>query len=126
MAAPAKAKGKAAPKKKDGEMNFLQKLNAPSVSIQDVAIFSRQFSTMINAGLPVLQCLSIIADQQTNATFKKVINNLKDDIGSGGNLSDAMGKHPKVFNELYVNMVRSGELGGVLDVILERLSVYME
>jgi type IV pilus assembly protein PilC len=109
-----------------GFVEFLKRLNAAAVSIQDVAIFSRQFSTMINAGLPVLQCLSIIAEQQVNATFKKVINGLKDDIGSGGNLSDAMAKHPKVFNELYVNMVRSGELGGVLDVILERLSVYME
>jgi type IV pilus assembly protein PilC len=126
MAAPAKAKGKAAPKKKDGEMNFLQKLNAPSVKISDVAIFSRQFSTMINAGLPVLQCLSIIADQQVNPTFKSIVNQIKDDIGSGGNLSDSMAKHPKVFDELYVNMVRSGELGGVLDTILERLSVYME
>jgi type IV pilus assembly protein PilC len=127
MAAPAKAK--AAPpkaKKKDGSPNFLQRLNAPKVKISDVAIFSRQFSTMINAGLPVLQCLAIIADQQVNATFKSIVNQLKDDIGSGGNLSDSMAKHPKVFDELYVNMVRSGELGGVLDVILERLSVYME
>jgi type IV pilus assembly protein PilC len=127
MAAPAKAK--AAPpkaKKKDGQPNFLQRMNAPKVSISDVAIFSRQFSTMINAGLPVLQCLAIIADQQVNPTFKSIVNQLKDDIGSGGNLSDSMAKHPKVFDELYVNMVRSGELGGVLDVILERLSVYME
>ena len=127
MAAPAKAKG--APKaasKKNNEPNFLQKLNAPSVSVGDVAIFSRQFSTMINAGLPVLQCLSIIADQQVNPTFKSVVNQIKDDIGSGGNLSDSMAKHPKVFDELYVNMIRSGELGGVLDTILERLSVYME
>ena len=107
-------------------MGFLKRLNSPSVSISDVSIFSRQFSTMINAGLPVLQCLSIIADQQDNATFKKVITAIKDDIGSGGNLSDAMAKHPKIFDELYVNMIRSGELGGVLDAILERLSIYME
>lgn len=128
MATPAKAKGapKAAASKKSNEPNFLQKLNAPSVSISDVAIFSRQFSTMINAGLPVLQCLAIIADQQVNPTFKSVVNQIKDDIGSGGNLSDSMAKHPKVFDELYVNMIRSGELGGVLDTILERLSVYME
>ena len=127
MAAPAKAKGaQKSASKKSNEPNFLQKLNAPSVSISDVAIFSRQFSTMINAGLPVLQCLSIIADQQVNPTFKSVVNQIKDDIGSGGNLSDSMAKHPKVFDELYVNMIRSGELGGVLDTILERLSVYME
>ncbi len=105
---------------------FLQRMNALAVTIADVAIFCRQFSTMINAGLPVLQCLAIIADQQNNATFKRVIGNIKDDIGSGGNLSDSMAKHPKIFDELYVNMIRSGELGGVLDTILERLSIYME
>ena len=122
-APPAKAKPKS---DNGGILGFLQRLNAASVSIQDVAIFSRQFSTMINAGLPVLQCLAIIADQQSKAGFKRIINQLKDDIGSGGNLSDGMAKHPKVFNELYVNMVRSGELGGVLDTILDRLSIYME
>ncbi len=116
----------AKPKKDKGEGNFFKRLTAPSVTVADVAIFSRQFSTMINAGLPVLQCLSIIAEQQQNAKFKRVIGNIKDDIGSGGNLSDAMGKHPDIFNELYVNMIRSGELGGVLDTILERLSIYME
>jgi type IV pilus assembly protein PilC len=127
MAAPAKAKA-APPKvsKKDGQPGFFARLNAPKVSVADVAIFSRQFSTMINAGLPVLQCLAIIADQQVNPTFKTIVNQIKDDIGSGGNLSDSMAKHPKVFDELYVNMIRSGELGGVLDTILERLSVYME
>ena len=110
MAAPAKSKA-APPKasKKSGEPGFFARLNAPKVSISDVAIFSRQFSTMINAGLPVLQCLSIIADQQVNPTFKRIVNQIKDDIGSGGNLSDSMAKHPKVFDELYVNMIRSGE-----------------
>ncbi len=126
--ATAAAKGKAgAAKSKDKSgPNFFQRLLAPPVTIQDIAIFSRQFSTMINAGLPVLQCLSIIADQQVNATFKSIIQQIKDDIGSGGNLSDSMAKHPKVFSELYVNMIRSGELGGVLDTILERLSIYLE
>jgi type IV pilus assembly protein PilC len=81
---------------------------------------------MINAGLPVLQCLAIVADQATNPGFKKVISTVKDDIGSGGNLSDSMAKFPNVFDELYTNMIRSGELGGVLDTILERLSIYME
>lgn len=131
MAVAAKAAPKAAPKadKKGpagGIAGFFQKLGEKPVLVADVAIFSRQFSTMINAGLPVLQCLSIIADQQVNPAFKRVITNIKDEIGSGGNLSDAMAKHPKVFDELYVNMIRSGELGGVLDTILERLSVYME
>jgi type IV pilus assembly protein PilC len=128
MAAPQAKKTKSAKESSSsgGVGGFIARMNAPSVGVSDVAIFSRQFSTMINAGLPVLQCLSIIADQQTNATFKRVIGAIKDDIGSGGNLSDSMGKHPKIFNELYVNMIRSGELGGVLDTILERLSIYME
>ena len=132
MAAPSRSK--AAPKasaKKSNESaggigGFFARLTAAPVTVSDVAIFSRQFSTMINAGLPVLQCLSIIADQQVNPGFKKIITQIKDDIGSGGNLSDSMAKHPDVFNELYVNMVRSGELGGVLDTILDRLSIYME
>jgi type IV pilus assembly protein PilC len=132
MAVPGKAKA-AAPRpggaKAKGGFDFkawLENANAKEITVADVAIFSRQFSTMINAGLPVLQCLAIIAEQQTNPKFRKVLNQIKDDIGSGGNLSDAMAKHPKVFNELYVNMVRSGELGGVLDTILERLSIYLE
>lgn len=127
MAAP-KPKGpppKGGAKAKSGGF---QLFSAKSVKVEvgEVAIFSRQFSTMINAGLPVLQCLQIIADQQTNAGFKKVINGIKEDIGSGGNLSDSMAKYPRVFDELYTNMIRSGELGGVLDTILERLSIYME
>jgi type IV pilus assembly protein PilC len=104
----------------------IKRLMGPGVSITDISIFSRQFATMINAGLPVLQALSIIGEQTPNAAFKKIIQSLKDDIGSGGNLSDSMGRFPQVFDELYVNMIRSGELGGVLDVILERLSIYME
>ena len=104
----------------------IKRMMGPGVSITDISIFSRQFATMINAGLPVLQALSIIGEQTPNAAFKKIIQSLKDDIGSGGNLSDSMGRFPQVFDELYVNMIRSGELGGVLDVILERLSIYME
>lgn len=129
MAAPAKAKpgaAKAAPAPKGGQPSWFERMNEKKIEISDVAIFSRQFSTMINAGLPVLQCLAIIAEQQQNPKFKRVINQIKDDIGSGGNLSDAMAKHPTVFDELYCNMIKSGELGGVLDAILDRLSIYME
>ena len=135
MAAPARTKGgpppKAGAKKASkGPLEafnaWFNRLNEKQPAISDVAVFSRQFSTMINAGLPVLQCLSIIAEQQTKTGFKRIINELKDEIGSGGNLSDGLAKHPKVFNELYVNMVRAGELGGVLDTILDRLSIYME
>ncbi len=106
--------------------DLIELLNKQPITVTDIAVFSRQFSTMINAGLPVLQALNIISEQAENKTFRKVINGLKDEIGSGGNLSDAMAKYPKVFDELYVNMIRSGELGGVLDVILDRLSTYME
>lgn len=120
---PPKAVKKAA---KGGFAAWFARMNETMPVVSDVAIFSRQFSTMINAGLPVLQCLSIISEQQTKTGFKRIINELKDEIGSGGNLSDGLAKHPKVFNELYVNMVRAGELGGVLDTILDRLSIYME
>jgi type IV pilus assembly protein PilC len=105
---------------------FFAGFGEEKVTVGDVAIFSRQFSTMINAGLPVLQALNIISEQAQKNSLKKIVNGLKDDIGSGGNLSDSMQKYPKVFDELYVNMIRSGELGGVLDVILDRLSIYME
>ncbi|HTB21669.1 MAG TPA: type II secretion system F family protein [bacterium] len=134
MAAPAKTKTGGPPKavRKGPKTGFallnekFERMNEKMPAVSDVAIFSRQFSTMINAGLPVLQCLSIIAEQQSKLGFKRIINELKDEIGSGGNLSDGLAKHPKVFNELYVNMVRAGELGGVLDTILDRLSIYME
>src|SRR5437762_1311332 len=115
MAAP-KPKGpppKGGAKAAGGGFNFKKFLPGGgnvSVPVSEVAIFSRQFSTMINAGLPVLQCLAIIADQSANPNFKKVITSIKDDIGSGGNLSDSMAKHPGVFDELYTNMIRSGEL----------------
>src|SRR5258708_4908592 len=127
MAAP-KPKGPPtkAGKAKEGGFDikkYIPGMGPAKVPVGDVAIFSRQFSTMINAGLPVLQCLAIISDQAVNPSFKKVINSIKDDIGSGGNLSDSMAKHPGVFDELYTNMIRSGELGGVLDTILERLSI---
>jgi type IV pilus assembly protein PilC len=121
--------GKGGQKPKEGGFDikkYIPGMGPPKVEVGEVAIFSRQFSTMINAGLPVLQCLAIIADQSSNPGFKKVITSIKDDIGSGGNLSDSMAKHPGVFDELYTNMIRSGELGGVLDTILERLSIYME
>jgi type IV pilus assembly protein PilC len=91
-----------------------------------VVIFTRQFATMINAGLPLIQCLNILAAQQENPAFHKVISRIKGDVESGQSLGEALKKHPKVFNELYTNMVEAGEVGGVLDVILTRLSSYIE
>lgn len=96
------------------------------VKEKDVVIFSRQFATMIDAGLPIIQCLELLSAEEANVTFKKIITTIKDDIESGISLSDALGKYPDVFDELFVNLVAAGEAGGILDVILNRLSAYME
>ncbi|MCG6534466.1 MAG: type II secretion system F family protein [Syntrophales bacterium LBB04] len=96
------------------------------VSEKDVVVFSRIFSTMINAGLPLIQCLELLASQEENKTFAKIIISLKDDIAGGSTLTDALKKYPDVFDELFVNLVAAGESGGILDVILNRLSGYME
>ncbi|MBE9545999.1 MAG: type II secretion system F family protein [Proteobacteria bacterium] len=101
---------------------FLQ----PKVKEKDVVIFARQFSTMIDAGLPLMQCLDILGSQEPNKTFAKIIMSVKDDIEGGSTLTDALKKHPRLFDELFVNLVDAGEVGGILDVILARLSAYME
>jgi type IV pilus assembly protein PilC len=97
-----------------------------SVKSKDVVIFSRQFSTMINAGLPLIQCLDILAAQEQNKTFAKIIRNIKEEIEGGSTLSDALRKHPKVFDDLFINMIAAGEAGGILDTILNRLATYLE
>ncbi|MDT8272321.1 MAG: type II secretion system F family protein [Desulfomonilia bacterium] len=96
------------------------------IKTKDIVIFTRQFSTMINAGLPLVQCLEILSGQQPNPTFKKIISQIKQDVEGGSTFADALGKHPKVFDNLYVNLVAAGEIGGVLDTVLNRLAVYME
>jgi type IV pilus assembly protein PilC len=93
---------------------------------QTVAIFTRQFSVMIDAGLPLVQCLEILGSQQENKTFKRSLLNIRQDVESGSSLADAMRKHPKAFNDLYTNMVAAGEAGGILDTILQRLATYIE
>ncbi|HEX7153404.1 MAG TPA: type II secretion system F family protein [Thermoanaerobaculia bacterium] len=93
---------------------------------QTVAIFTRQFSVMIDAGLPLVQCLEILAAQQDHKVFKRTLIQIRQDVESGSNLADAMKKHPKVFNDLYTNMVAAGEAGGILDTILQRLATYIE
>jgi len=98
----------------------------PKVKGPDVVIFARQFATMINAGLPLIQSLEILYSQQENKTFQKVLKQIKENVEEGSTLADAMGKHPKVFDDLFVNMVAAGEVGGILDTILNRLSAYME
>ncbi|MCU0554586.1 MAG: type II secretion system F family protein [Syntrophales bacterium] len=97
-----------------------------SVKGKDVVIFSRQFSTMISAGLPLIQCLDILASQEQNKSFARIIRNIKDDIEGGSTLTDALKKYPKVFDDLFINMIAAGEAGGILDTILNRLATYLE
>ena len=96
------------------------------VNSKELAIFTRQFSVMIDAGLPLVQCLEILASQQENKTFQKVLAGTRGSVESGATLSAAMRQFPKVFDALYVNMVEAGETGGILDTILQRLSSYIE
>jgi len=96
------------------------------VNSKELAIFTRQFSVMIDAGLPLVQCLEILASQQENKTFQKVLTGTRGQVEGGATLSAAMRSSPKVFDSLYVNMVEAGETGGILDTILQRLSSYIE
>jgi type IV pilus assembly protein PilC len=103
------------------EFNFSQK-----VKQKDLAVFSRQFATMVNSGLPILQALSVLEQQTESNVLRKAVQSIRVDIEQGSSLSAALAKHPKVFNRLYVSMVRSGEIGGVLDAVLERLALNLE
>ncbi len=93
---------------------------------KDLAIFTRQFSVMIDAGLPLVQCLEILGSQQENKTFTKVLQQTRMDVEGGASLADAMRKHPKAFDDLFTNMIAAGEAGGILDTILKRLATYIE
>src|SRR4030081_754085 len=96
------------------------------VKSKELAVFTRQFSVMIDAGLPLVQCLEILAGQQENKLFQKVLTGTRSAVEGGATLSAAMRQFPKVFDGLYVNMVEAGETGGILDTILQRLSTYIE
>ena len=96
------------------------------VNAKELAVFTRQFSVMIDAGLPLVQCLEILAGQQENKTFQKVLTATRGSVEGGATLSAAMRQHPKVFDALFVNMVEAGETGGILDTILQRLATYIE
>jgi len=98
----------------------------PKVSEKDLVTFTRQFATMIDAGLPLVQCLEILGSQSDNKTFATMINKVRTDIEGGATFAEALRKHPKAFPELYVNMVAAGEAGGILDTILNRLAAYIE
>jgi type IV pilus assembly protein PilC len=96
------------------------------VKAKDLSIFTRQFSVMIDAGLPLVQCLEILAQQQDNKYFQQVLLQVRQDVEEGSTLAAAMARHPKVFDQLYSNMVEAGETGGILDLILQRLSTFIE
>ena len=98
----------------------------PKITTKDLVFFPRQFATMIDAGLPLVQCLDILGRQQDNKTFKKILVNVKESVESGSTFADALKKHPKAFDDLYVNLVAAGEVGGILDTILNRLAAYIE
>ncbi len=93
---------------------------------KNIAVFTRQFSVMIDAGLPLVQCLDILGQQQENKAFQKVILQVRQDVESGSSLAEALRKHPQAFSDLYVHMVAAGEAGGILDTILQRLANYIE
>jgi len=115
-------------KQAGGAIAFLQSINPlkPSVTARDLVIFSRQLSTLVSAGVPIVQGLAILEAQAENKAFKDVISAVKADIEAGLGIADAMKKHPQAFSTLYVSMIRAGEVGGILDTILERLSSYLE
>ena len=96
------------------------------VSTKDLAIFARLFSTMINAGLPIDQCLDILANQVTNRGFRKIITEVHSSVAGGSSLAEALSKHKRVFDNLFIHMIEAGETGGALAHVFERLSIYLE
>ena len=114
---PSKIKKK--PKDLFENVSFMQ----PKVKDKDIIVFARQFSTMIDAGLPIIQCLDILQSQQENPSFKKMLKEIKEQVEGGATLADALKRFPKHFDNLFVNMIAAGEAGGILDVILKRLSI---
>jgi len=112
------------PKPKDlfESIPFMQ----PKVKTKDIVIFTRQFSTMIDAGLPLVQGLNILADQSSNPTFRVILKQVTKDVEGGSTLAEALKKHPKVFDDLFVNLIAAGEVGGILDTILQRLAAFIE
>ncbi|MEM7050866.1 MAG: type II secretion system F family protein [Acidobacteriota bacterium] len=112
-------------RQKGREIPLLPRL-PQKVGTKRLAVFTRQFSVMLDAGLPLVQCLEILGEQEENKTFAEIIDKVRTDVESGASLADAMGKHPKAFDDLFVNMIAAGEAGGILDVILQRLATYIE
>jgi type IV pilus assembly protein PilC len=113
-------------KEKGREIGIPKLGGKKKVKAKDLSIFTRQFSVMIDAGLPLVQCLEILAQQQENKYFQQVLMQVRQDVEEGSTLATAMARHPKVFDQLYSNMVEAGETGGILDLILQRLSTFIE
>ena len=113
-------------KEKGREIGIPKIGGSKRVKSKDLAIFTRQFSVMIDAGLPLVQCLEILAQQQNNKYFQQTLMQVRQDVEEGSTLAAAMARHPKVFDNLYSNMVEAGETGGILDLILQRLSTFIE
>jgi len=112
-------------REKGREIRLLPKFPR-KVGSKRVAIFTRQFSVMLDAGLPLVQCLEILGEQEEDRNFREIIHGVRTDVESGASLADAMRKHPRAFNNLYVSMIAAGEAGGILDIILQRLATYIE
>ena len=113
-------------KQKPKDLGEIFPFLAPKVTIKDLVVFTRQFAVMVDAGLPLVQCLHILADQQENITFKGILRAVRSDVESGLTFADSLAKHPKAFDDLFVNLVAAGEVGGILDTILNRLAVQLE
>ena len=108
---------------KGGKLNFSI---GSGLTDKDLVVFTRQFGTMINAGLPLIQCLDILSTQSENKVLRETVGDVKNSVEAGSTFSDALKKHPKVFDDLYVNMIHAGEVGGLLDTILTRLAKHIE
>src|SRR6201982_1402943 len=113
-------------KEKGREIGIPKIAGRKKVKSKDIAIFQRQFSVMTHAALPLVQCLDILSQQQQNKYFQQVLAQVRQDVEEGSTLAAAMARHPKVFDQLYSNMVEAGETGGILDLILQRLSTFIE
>jgi type IV pilus assembly protein PilC len=112
-------------REKGREIRLIPKLPL-GIKPKRIAIFTRQFSVMLDAGLPLVQCLEILGEQEEDRNFREIIQQTRTDVESGSSLAEAMRKHPKAFNNLYVSMIAAGEAGGILDIILQRLATYIE
>src|SRR3954468_24348402 len=112
------------PLKSGGLANF--NFLGGGVGAKEIVIFTRQFATMIDAGLPLVQCLDILANQQENRIFQAALRDIKGHVEEGATFSDALRRHPRIFDDLYANLVQAGEVGGILDTILNRLAIYIE